>query len=193
MPTVTYEYAGRRVHLVREVSDCDRCDNRALHVRLDPRGLSPLELARVLVHGRRQADLRNLLLRFGDVHEFHRTLDRSVVDRLGWLVQTGRLIAIECREPLMPYVEDLPPPPVEAGGAFTPSQTKEPEKTWVEILLLDDTGKPVPGQKYRIKTPDGVLHEGTLDDTGKARVGDLDPGSCDISFPEIDGGEWKPA
>jgi hypothetical protein len=189
--TVTFEYAGRRVHLARQVSDCDQCDNHERHVRLDPRALSPMELARVLVHEHRRADLRAVLVRFDALHDLHRTPDRGVVDRIDWLVRTGRLVAIECRLPIPTYTPDLPPAPVEPMPAFAPSKVTEPDKTWVGIAMVDDEGKPVPGQKYRVKTPDGVVHEGTLDAQGKAMISNLDPGNCEISFPDIDGKEWK--
>jgi hypothetical protein len=77
----------------------------------------------------------------------------------------------------------LPPPPIR----------ETPTKTWVEIEMVDAVGKPVPNQKYRIKLPDGAWHEGVLDKKGQARFSDIDPGGCDISFPEIDGREWKEA
>jgi hypothetical protein len=194
MPSVTFEYAGRKIHLVREMGECERCDNRAQHVRLDPRGLSSIDITRALVNGYQHADVRLMLAGAGDLHDFHRTVDRTVVERLDWLVRSGRLIAIECRLPLLPYIVEEPPAPVDMPRpARTPSQATDPEKTWVEVKLVDDKGKPVPGQKYRIKTPDGVVHEGTLDEQGTAMLSGLDPGGCDISFPDIDGNEWKPA
>ncbi len=45
---------------------------------------------------------------------------------------------------------------------------------------------PVPGERYRIKLPDGTLAEGTLDENGYARVDGFDPGQCEITFPDMD-------
>jgi type VI secretion system secreted protein VgrG len=57
--------------------------------------------------------------------------------------------------------------------------------------LLDQAGKPVPGEQYSIELPDGSTTEGTLDSQGRARVDGLDPGNCKISFPNIDKKSWR--
>lgn len=65
-------------------------------------------------------------------------------------------------------------------------------KTWVAIELLDADGKPVPGEEYRLELPDGSIREGTLDANGTASVSGIDPGSCKVCFPRIDGRVWRP-
>lgn len=60
----------------------------------------------------------------------------------------------------------------------------------MEIELLDQAGKPVPGEDYQIELPDGSTTEGTLDSQGRARVDGIDPGNCKISFPNIDKKSW---
>ena len=68
------------------------------------------------------------------------------------------------------------------------------KKSWIEIVMVDEDKKPVPGQKYRITLPDGeTVAEGTLDDKGFARVDGIDPGTCKITFPELDKEAWEPA
>lgn len=62
---------------------------------------------------------------------------------------------------------------------------------WVEIELLDQAGKPVPGEQYQIELPDGSTTEGTLDSQGQAKVDGIDPGNCKISFPNIDKKSWR--
>jgi len=64
-------------------------------------------------------------------------------------------------------------------------------KTWIEIRLVDEEEKPVPHQKYRIKLTDGSVQEGTLDADGRARFNQIDPGTCEVSFPNIDAPEWR--
>jgi hypothetical protein len=73
------------------------------------------------------------------------------------------------------------------------STDKAAAKTWIEIRLVDAEDKPVPNQKYRIKMTDGSVKEGSLDGEGRARFEQIDPGNCEVSFPEIDAQEWKPA
>jgi hypothetical protein len=42
-----------------------------------------------------------------------------------------------------------------------------------------------------VTLPDGTVHEGSLDHNGFARVDGIEnPGSCDITFPELDDGAW---
>jgi type VI secretion system secreted protein VgrG len=68
------------------------------------------------------------------------------------------------------------------------------EKThWIEIRLVDEDGKPVPGEEYKITLPDGsTVASGTLDEKGKARVEGIDPGTCKVTFPNQDKSAWGP-
>ena len=67
------------------------------------------------------------------------------------------------------------------------------ELTWVEIQLLDTGGKPVTGVAFEIKLADGTLKSGKTDELGGARFEQIVPGQCEVKFPELDGGDWKPA
>jgi type VI secretion system secreted protein VgrG len=59
------------------------------------------------------------------------------------------------------------------------------EKTFIAIQLVDEDGNPVAGERYQITLPDGDMRRGTLDREGKARIDNLDPGTCDVKFPEL--------
>lgn len=73
------------------------------------------------------------------------------------------------------------------------SKSKEEKKSWVEIKLVDEKNKPVPGEAYKITLPDGkVLATGTLDENGFARVDGIDPGNCKVTFPNMDKSLYKP-
>ena len=77
------------------------------------------------------------------------------------------------------------PDPATAG---TDAPTKKP--SWIEIELVDDKGKPVPGERYKVTLPDDSVKEGTLDDKGRARLDGCDPGTCKVTFPQLDGRSW---
>lgn len=73
------------------------------------------------------------------------------------------------------------------------SDENKEKKSWIEIVLEDENGKPVPGEAYRITLPDGTtLAEGTLDEKGFARVDNIDPGTCKVTFPNLDKEAWEP-
>jgi hypothetical protein len=68
----------------------------------------------------------------------------------------------------------------------------DPEKSsWIEIALTDEKGKAVPGEQYLIEAPDGTEVTGTLGSEGIARVEGIDPGTCAISFPNLDSRSWR--
>jgi type VI secretion system secreted protein VgrG len=67
------------------------------------------------------------------------------------------------------------------------------KKHFIEIDLVDEGGKPVPGEAYKVTLPDGTtVADGTLDEKGHARVDNIDPGSCKVTFPNIDQDAWEP-
>ena len=75
------------------------------------------------------------------------------------------------------------------GGVNAPTDKKH----WIAIELVDQNGKPVPGEEYQITLPDGSPVEGDLDASGFARIDGIDPGTCSVSFPNLNGRDWKRA
>jgi len=75
------------------------------------------------------------------------------------------------------------------GARRAPEQRKE-KNAWIEIILVDMEGKPVPGAKYRITPPGGEPVEGTLNEHGQAGLYMIEPGNCKITFPELDKDAW---
>ena len=68
------------------------------------------------------------------------------------------------------------------------------KKSWIEIQLNDETGNPMPGEPYKITLSDGTtVADGTLDEKGFARVANIDPGNCQVTFPNLDKDAWEPA
>lgn len=94
-------------------------------------------------------------------------------------------------------------PPVEVKTAFAltqygnraPLPTSAPEKAkekkdWIEIILVDAEGKPMPGVRYRITPPGGAPVEGRLNEHGQAGLYQIEAGSCKITFPDLDQDAW---
>ena len=101
-----------------------------------------------------------------------------------------------------------PKPPAEAAKADPGSKIelqkqsierkrkkpgKEEKKSWIELKLVDEENNPVPGQGYEVVEGDDTTHTGSLDENGKAHVKLKNPGSCKVSFPDLDQGAWEEA
>jgi len=78
------------------------------------------------------------------------------------------------------------PPPTAAA---TTEKAKE-KKSWIEIILVDMEGKPVPNVRYRITPPGGAPVEGRLNQHGQAGLYQIEPGQCKITFPDLDTEAW---
>ena len=59
--------------------------------------------------------------------------------------------------------------PIKPFKAGTPADNKQTPVSWIELVLQDQDGNPVPGEPYSITLPDGTVAEGTLDEKGFAR------------------------
>jgi type VI secretion system secreted protein VgrG len=82
-----------------------------------------------------------------------------------------------------------------ASGAPTHNANSPDNKkktAWVEVVLVDDNGKPVAGAAYRVTLPDGSIASGSLDEKGFARIDGIDPGQVKITFPDYDKDAWEP-
>lgn len=79
------------------------------------------------------------------------------------------------------------------AASHNPNSEENKDKThWVEIEMVNEDGKPVPGVRYRVTLPDGqTLAEGTTDEKGAARVENIDPGNCKVTFPDLDKEAWS--
>jgi type VI secretion system secreted protein VgrG len=87
-----------------------------------------------------------------------------------------------------------PPSPASNAPTHNPNAPANADKKhWIEIQLNDDDGKPVPGEPYKVTLADGTtVADGTLDDKGFARVDNIDPGTCQVTFPNLDKRSWDP-
>ena len=87
------------------------------------------------------------------------------------------------------------PSPASNAPTHNPNAPENQDKQhWIEIQLNDKDGNPVPGEAYKITLPDGsTVADGTLDEKGHARVENIDPGTCQVTFPNLDKDSWNPA
>ncbi|MEZ5425018.1 MAG: type VI secretion system tip protein TssI/VgrG [Pyrinomonadaceae bacterium] len=70
--------------------------------------------------------------------------------------------------------------------------TNQDKPSWIEVTLEDEDGNPVPGERYLVVLPDGsTVASGTLDENGYAKISNIDPGNCKITFPDRDGLSWE--
>lgn len=111
----------------------------------------------------------------------------------------GAMTAAQAGQTAMPANLTLASVAPVRRSAATDAATHDPnseeardKKHWIEIELVDEEGQPVPGEPYRITLPDGTtVADGTLDAKGWARVDNIDPGSCKVTFPNLDKEAWE--
>jgi type VI secretion system secreted protein VgrG len=85
-------------------------------------------------------------------------------------------------------------PGTNDSNKLKPYKKDPAKKSWIEIKLIDEQNNPVPGEPYSVILPDGeTVASGTLDDKGFVRIEGIDPGSCQITFPQRDTEAWKKA
>jgi hypothetical protein len=76
---------------------------------------------------------------------------------------------------------------------YKPPETPEEKRiqtSWIEIVLLDNNNQPVAGETYKCVMPDNKVKVGTLDSKGFARIEGIPDGTCQVSFPNMDGRSW---
>jgi hypothetical protein len=117
------------------------------------------------------SDRQRLLFHFNE--HLQETLHRGAA--------AGRLV-VERVEPVPWPFPDLPEEPTVAANIPVAAE----QAAWIELLLVDRSGKPVRGARYRLIPPSGRAIEGTLDIEGKANVRDIDPGAYQVEFPDFD-------
>jgi len=75
-----------------------------------------------------------------------------------------------------------------------PEEPPDPKgKTWLELTLRNEYEPfdPVPFARYRVTLPDGSVREGKLNEEGWARIEGVDPGTCQVTFLDLDAREWR--
>jgi outer membrane protein OmpA-like peptidoglycan-associated protein len=92
----------------------------------------------------------------------------------------------------------LPPPAGDNSGAGSPEYPEWRRRSVethdftidlvneLEIVLNDESGKPIPNARFEVYIPTGLILQGNLDDEGFARIGGLPPGTCRVDFPDLE-------
>jgi hypothetical protein len=87
--------------------------------------------------------------------------------------------------------EKVAAPPPAPKRAPRVMKAPPPELTFIEIVLADEDGVPAAGERYEVRLPNGEIRSGTLDEDGKARVERIPDGQCEVTFPDLDGRDWR--
>lgn len=137
------------------------------------------------------ADLRTILDQSSAGFRGKRLNDDQVLRGVAKLLASGEVFL--AGEPVRHGGNAMQSKDASSPAAAAPARALRTPKTWIEIELIDDNGDPVPGEAFRIVLPDGRVVRGHLDSDGRARFGNIDPGTCEVSFPGIDAPEWDAA
>lgn len=77
----------------------------------------------------------------------------------------------------------------------TASATREPtqsvKKDSIRCTLKGEDGKPIAGIKYAVRLPNGSVVKGETDSKGEINLSGIEPGMCEVEFPELHADEWK--
>ncbi|MGH9902358.1 MAG: hypothetical protein ACRD68_11185 [Pyrinomonadaceae bacterium] len=136
------------------------------------------------VHGRSMTDLRR-----ANIDE----LRKSVKPWLEEAFKRRELVALPVPRRAEVAIRQIVTEQKNADAAKAkPDAPPATKTTFVEIELIDMADQPVAGARYRIQLPDGNFQEGHLDKEGRARADDIEkPGTCWISFPDLDKEAWE--
>jgi len=83
-------------------------------------------------------------------------------------------------------------PPVAAEPPPAPVSQVTTETHWIEIEMVGEDDKPIPGVRYTVKQSDGrEVAGGRLDRLGFIRADVPESGTYQISFPDLDKEAWE--
>src|SRR4030042_1897169 len=130
--------------------------------------------------------IRDLVL----AHSEGRETDESIIlKKFAELLVAGKVRLLKTPSARVSGAEEASGQKGEQGQAGSPPS----KKSWIEIDLVDGDGKPVAGASYRLKLPDGLAEEGKLDAYGHTEYYEINPGTCELTFPDFDAKEWESA
>jgi hypothetical protein len=135
------------------------------------------------IHGALYPEARLSTLDVGTSREFESAA--RIADAVERAAAMGQVAIVP---EVRPAAQGMPKPLLPALG---PSELTPQSVHFIELELVDQDEKPVGGEAYSIKLPDGRTVNGKLDNNGRATVNGIkNPGSCQVSFPNLDVSVW---
>lgn len=165
-------------------------------VPADHRALSAYASANLRAHDPRTvATIRSLVAGEMGAAAISRWTEHQILRQFQLLLERGRLrLALPPGKPGEHAVGGAKKDKPEAAEAEPPPEETVVKTTdWIEIVLVDETGKPLKDQRYRLTLADGSVKEGKLDANGSVRHDSIPPGFCKLVFPDIDKESWTRA
>ncbi len=130
--------------------------------------------------------------------------------RVGDQCAHGGTITIGCSTVLIGETMPVAPGPLTEDLIATAAKEEKPgeqtalteaipgtdatEKNGLDMIaftLVNQDGSPVQGMKYEITLPDKSRRKGLTDSSGHVLITDIEPGDCEISFPDLHAAEWN--
>jgi len=197
IPTGGPQMKRKMRHLFGEVDFAGRREGEIGEPSLDFRDPSSgLEFVRVLARNPDNiTSMRRALAEESPGLDVSRLSDEDVLTQFSTQL-AGRKVKLTFRPlPLQlagDTIKPVAPTPMPAPSSASPVLSKK--RDWVAIQLVDEKGKPVPGESYELTLPDGLVRRGKLNHRGQARVDDIEePGQCVVTFPDLDRDAWERA
>lgn len=95
---------------------------------------------------------------------------------------------------LLPPLAEIPNAPIPKPEPVSEQlKAAKTVKTWIEMEVVDDFGRPQPNHPYLCMLPDGRIETGTLDSRGRVRFDGIDPGNCVFTLTDLDQETWSKA
>ena len=135
-----------------------------------------------------RAILRAIFADISPVGNISGLTDHEIIQQLAWRVARGYIKFVP-RVSKRISVGGVPQDDDESEEA-SPNQAEE--KTWIEIQLVDEADQPVVRERFQISNSSGaVVAQGYTDAQGLADATNLDPGTYQVTFPNLDGDAWE--
>ena len=115
--------------------------------------------------------------------------DEAMFEAAVRLLMDGSIVLIVDAE--VPRTLDEPKSTPLTSLIVDPSNPVLNDTGFITIQLVEDSGVPMPNERYLIRPPVDDDLSGRLDANGEAHHAPIAKGDCRVSFPDIDKGDWR--